>query len=735
MSIRTYRARLIDPQGNELDVTDRTDIGDFGAIANSPESDLSILTHNEVDFTLANDDGAVEEFLAGAGPNDVYQFIFERQNPDGSDWDRLFGGILDLPSSVQYDDMTRDAQITSFSFSKLLDRVDGTVIERTITAKTATVSDGSKSITIVTGGSTDIKVGDVITLDDGAGNTQDFTIDSVGSGVVVATETATQAYTAAAATVTTPYYRDLTPAALLAILAGAAGLDYEDLVTGRPMAPYPVTTPMPIDGLNLSGVARGLTVKSGAIDVQFGSLAAFQEAHSAGPTSPWVLSGAPADPLADWTPYGNTEPTARTLVATAVDNGREAWDHAGNARYDITEIVTGTGPYTHTLWLRKNATSYVTLDSLSAADNGPKWRFTQLDFDKANGRVWYSFARSDNSSKQFGYVDLTGGTKTAVDSSTVAAIRTVSQAGVLLLWTEDYATLKVYSLTSFGFLASIPLDKGMGQAGHWTARAVGSAIAWICRGPDGNGSWLAVLDAQTWTIRVRIPVAVANSAVFGGVTSTGAPFVTTGTPALLTRFPVGARDVLVGWAAGEWFVVSTCYDGVIRYADFSDKSGTECLKGLALACAGVATVDNFRTAVITPRQSMGAGASVATFSGFFASVRLPISSQYRASVKVTATDDQGNSIEAVAGDPADSARRLEIAADFVSSLGQAYSLAAATAAFLSMVGEELQITVDDDGTPVDALDRVTVGEKDYCVYSSQIDLDAEQLELVLLEVA
>lgn len=724
---RNYRATLTSPMGETLDLTPLLDMENLGSVSQELEDDLTQLTHSDFDLTIDNSDGTFEKFMMNAAPEDTYEFVLERERTYLPGWDRIFGGVLDIPS-LAYDDERKTADVTAFSYSKLMERASAVDIIRSVATKTATISSGGQTLTLVTGTFSDVIVGDTVEIDDGDDNSQTFTVNVVGSTTLTTIETADQAYTAATLTITTPFHRDKTPDYLLGLIAAEAGLDAPG-TSAQALATYPIATPMPIDGLNKNGIPFCCTPSGGYLSVVFKGSHSRKKTND--PAAAWVAWASASDPLVDWTPYMDAEPgTIATVAAGTGDIGKAVHDHAGNSYY----IAANQGGGTSTLSVYKNGVAYQTLDSFAGTPVGP-WRYARFERSAVWNYLWYSFVRGDATKTEFGYVDLAGPSKTVIDSSTVASFRYVHQRNALLVLKEGGATMDVWDMVSLSKAFTVTLPNGVGLADIWSARAVGVTatapyMAWICRGPTGLGTYVAIFETTSWQYVTSYKISDQNCMV--NASFQNQQDLAGGSRSHITRFATASESVVCGYAGGEWFVLAMAYAGVIRYADFSDMSCAKAAREVALLLNSLVSVGRYRELSLVNRIALGDGVSVADIGAPLTRVRRPISEIYRASVKVTGTDDSGNSIEVVAGDVGASASRLEVESDLATTEAVLTVVAASVLAFVSAVREQVDADFVDDGTTLTVFDRITTEGKDYVIYSAKTDLSQGEHSLVLL---
>ena len=135
------------------------------------------------------------------------------------------------------------------------------------------------------------------------------------------------------------------------------------------------------------------------------------------------------------------------------------------------------------------------------------------------------------------------------------------------------------------------------------------------------------------------------------------------------------------------------------------------------------------------RKTLGGGDVIADLGVPLTSIRMPVSEVYRSSVAVTGTDSSGETIKEVQGDSGDSARRLTVSSDLITTPGMALACALTTLQFVSQVREQRNVTVIDDGTPLAAFNRVTMADKTWLIYRIETDLEQQTHALTLLELA
>jgi hypothetical protein len=145
-------------------------------------------------------------------------------------------------------------------------------------------------------------------------------------------------------------------------------------------------------------------------------------------------------------------------------------------------------------------------------------------------------------------------------------------------------------------------------------------------------------------------------------------------------------------------------------------------------------VDRYKVLTIVNRNALSTGEAVTDIGIPLTSTRYPVSELYRAAVKVSGTDSSGSPINEIQGDQGDSARRLDVDSDLVTTPGMALACALVTLAFVSEIRRQRNVTVEDDGTLLSVFDRVTLEGVSYVIYKISTDLEQGTHDLTLLEI-
>lgn len=741
---------ITSPQGTTIDITSATELNSLGNISVSPESDLGILSHGDMAMTLNDPAGELESFFEGATPTDIYTLSVVREREDGSEWDRVFGGVLDLPYSLSYDDVTKRVHLVVYSYSKQLERTpaDGTagpttVIRRALSSKTATINVGTPLLQFLAGETADLAVGDVVRLSDGQ-KTEDFTIDRIISTTdAAATNPAAGTYASAYAEVVTPFYHDIGPTALLQKIADEAGVEFNDFALNTPLASFPIATPLSIAGLNLTGVPRSLVPVAGLLNTSFIGYGGFKKGL-ANPTATWTEPEGLGTPYLDWTPYHNSQPTpiasvpAAGSLANLPDVGIYAPDHINN-NFFMTE---GSGVAAAHLWRGTGGVWFDTDLGVSSTIIAPFLLACCVVDPLATG-VYMSY-RNSAGSKEFRYWNGAFATISTAVSGGLMILRYPSGPGSRLLVMFDDITKNIllWNLPGRTLGRTIPWMNSTDRFLPWTARCWGDTTVagaaskrWFTFLFERYGeTWVGIYDARgtysNWSFvaayrvsSLLSPATANNTLLFPAVQSYQTVMKTS-----------AGEEYAVGYAGGEWFVLSTDYTGVIRYADFKDSSCAKAARDVATVINAVVNFDAFGVMTVRKRKMLGTGDPVMDLGVPLASTRHPISDLYRSSVTVNGTLSSGGAINETQGASGDSARRLTISSDLITTPGMALACALTTLQFVSQIREQRDVTVIDDGTPLEIFDRVTMGGKTWVVYKLETDIEQKVRMMTLLDL-
>jgi hypothetical protein len=353
------------------------------------------------------------------------------------------------------------------------------------------------------------------------------------------------------------------------------------------------------------------------------------------------------------------------------------------------------------------------------------------DWDPANALLWGSL-RDTTGYKAIRTFDPVGLTYADVDITRCGQLRTCRYLDRMVLCDVATGELAFYATTG-SRVARERFTPPTGDVLLWTLRAWGTHLAFLISRYDGT--YIAIYDVQVSsspTTRDHVFTPAAFYRVSSEQTSYGSngAFLTIRTDALGAQYGFG-------FAGSEWFTLGSLFDGVIPAADFSEKSCAAAAKDIALVTGSILHVDNFKVLRLINRNTLGDGAPVADYGAPIERTRQPISDIYRASVEVKGTSQAGAAISEIADasdNHGDSARRLTVTADLVSTPGMALATAASLLAFVSRVRGAESDSVIDEGDPVQPFDKVTVGGRDLILFKLATDLATGTHALDLLEV-
>lgn len=767
------------PGGEVFDATDLLDIDNIGNVNETPEADLGVLTHGDIALLIDDIDGTFEAFVENAAVSDVYEVVLERQRLDGPEWEIVFGGVLDLPTSLVFDDIERTARVTAYSYSKKLERIPASVIARTVGFKTASINADTSQMNFLPGETDDIQVGDVIRLNNGQRKEEFTIIRIVDNKTAIVKAPAGNTFLSVFAEIITPYHRDFAPNKLLQLIAEQCGLSY-DVDPRMTLADFPVATPYKIGG---GVMARSpVSLVPATISTVSSVVATYKLADggpnrktSQGPIYYWEAGTASNNFQFDWTPYLTSEPgTIYDAAPGAVppvqaDTNAQYIGSLGGGGYYVSQVVTYTngvsgstagdkfqlladnhltlGSWYSRLSLYKNGVSVKVIEDIVNSGGGASGQFHTfngwLEWDTVNNILWISYqvvyysllSPSIRKLLWWRAVDSTLVTIDAAASGQLRMSRDMGSTGYMAFFdcairTDNgpvaNGTLKLFHCPQVPSVSTTPkYTKALAYDYPllWTLRFWSNRFAYLMQRPDGV--YCQVFDVE-------------DDGTSGG--ERFSPLVDFKVSSLRDSSgfltPVTWNDgnrMLVGYVGEEMFVVSDRYDGVVRYADFKDSSCAKAISDLAIAISGIAVVDDNKRITITSRRMLGSGDVVADLGVPLASKRRPIAETYRSGVVVDWTDAQGESGREIQGDRGDSARRLSISSDLVTSQGMALACALATLPFVSTVREQRDVTVEDDGTRLHVFDKVTMDGKEWLIYKIETNLDERTHSLTLLE--
>ncbi|MCE5246661.1 MAG: hypothetical protein ABFD84_01240 [Candidatus Polarisedimenticolia bacterium] len=708
MSVPRFHVELRTPDGAVWDVSDRIDGSAVSSLTEETDETLLTLTHSDVTLTLANRDGFFTRMFAGAKPGDAYDVTIDRFAGLGR-WSRVFGGTLDFPWSVDFDDYDRTCSIQAFAYTKLLEGATADGLKRTFSGVTGTVAASSSRLALTA--TTGLMPGDKLTLANGTTTETQVVARVVDSTHVVTVAAFTNAFTGAPVTLETPYYRGLTTAQLASSLAALAGITSVSVSIPAAFAAIPFPTVMDSQGLP-SGAPDAILEKSSSLYVYQGG----HRYYAADAMSAFVDGGADAVKQ-DWRPYLAAEPT--TLLAPSGDGVVDYVD-AAHPTYNVQADTQGN--YSIKINLYKNGAFVATLGTIPpGADNAPTLDSLSFDLAPQWGEVWASWAGS--------YLGTNGARKDVlrvVRATTAGAILWVDTShGGPVGSCDGGSRMAVAALPAGGGVSvyaaggslALTLAGVVSELSMHTFRRVGAfycCVGYLWRGKSAVSVW----DAETGALAATYEV------------SASAPTFATATCFTDNGGIVAEYD---GYAGGAWFSVSTRSSGVIPYADFSGMSVLDALKELAIVNAAVIEVTPYRELKITSRSLVGADRDPIPLSSPLKRRRRPVWESYRAYAKVTGKDEGDADVAGEAGAIGDSAHELDVDVHIPITLGLAGALAQAYASWFGAVREQRDAThAEPSSGPVHLYDRVLVDDRVWRVTKAQIDLYSVQADLQMI---
>jgi hypothetical protein len=594
----------------------------------------------------------------------------------------------------------------------------------------------------LTGEAADLEIGDVIRLNSGQFLESFTIIRFIDTSNAVISENAGRTFTSAFAEVLTQFFHDKSPSFLLPLIADLAGLDFNDLNLGSPLADFPIATPLSIAGLNVGGESLSLIPVGTTAEVTFDSNWGGKRKSLSAPTGVWSDGATTAFGQYDWTPYTRTEPGTKYNLNSSgnPDCGNDCVD------YDTGDIYTTV---VSTAMLRKNAVDVGVWTTAGDASNALQ---RTMEYEIISNRVFYSGYVSASGSPGVGasfrwvqFWDVATGFNDVFTYNTIAGgLRMIPYTpGLNILIMVEHVSNDVMFLnphsSPVAVLRTIPWGNTTDNILHHTWRLWGSDDVDLTKTTQRwlsvlferyQETWIAIYDARgtfnDWMLSAQYRVS-------GTISSRNVAGIINTTRAQQTVMNVAGQTVSVVFAGGVWSVFATHYAGVIRYANFEKSSCAKAARDIAVILNAIVDIDIFKVMSIVNRKALSSSTIVGELGPPLASMRRPISQVYRSSVSATGTDLNGGEINEVQGDQGDSARRITIDSDLITTAGMALATALTTFGFVSSVRGQRDVTVMDDGTIYSAFDRVTLDGSSYIIYSLHTDLEQETIDMVLLE--
>jgi len=722
------RITLLGPGGELMDITDRA-VDRLGSIEERVEELRTQLVHSDLDLEVDDYDGQIEALLTGVQPTDVWELVIEREVIERSRrrTRRIFAGQLDLPQAVQYDRKEKIVSLQVFGFSALLANASAETVRRTIGTLTGSVTAATNTVTVAPN-TTDLRVGDQIQLSNGV-----FEEDQVVSEVTSATQIKTvknwgSTFATSTLTVLTPYYRNKGIQFLAEALFDAAGVVDRDVQLDSDLASFPVATPMNRDGLPATA-PEDILDKAGYISMTFGT---GNRKQTTGPREGFADGAASNNARGDWRPYLATEPGTFPEHGTLLDIWRMglnpdsdpldnavAWNHGGNHDYHVlrTAVVTPS-PLSRVRYFRDG--SFVVLLDEVADEQG--YENLSIEYEPSAGRVWVSYDGSPAGGRTGTWTirESDGLDEQAVSGVGNGRLRYIQGLGRMahlsgagyppsILRLIDPATGTITSTHDLtAVLAGDTLD-------HWTLRIFGSNILALAYG--GARTRLMIFDFGFDLVAAYVVAASAASPRFLTVWTDTASSV----------------DYGIGYAGGLYFVIGNGYAGIVPYADFEGMSCAAALQELATISAATASVDLYKTGRLWARGYQRPTVA-ADLPEPIEQETFPVTEFYVGSVEATGKTEDGQDIAVLVGDPGDSARRLTVESNLITTEAIAMAVAQAQFAFYGRAVSQENGTFPLDPIPVPALAEVTLSGRSYLVMESSVHLQDSEQDLVLLEL-
>jgi len=194
------------------------------------------------------------------------------------------------------------------------------------------------------------------------------------------------------------------------------------------------------------------------------------------------------------------------------------------------------------------------------------------------------------------------------------------------------------------------------------------------------------------------------------------------------------REVAIGYAAGEYFVLSTRLDGVIPYADFTGLSCAGALKELAIASIAYLDTDRYNVVSLLQRPSFLSAPPVQTIADPLERTSIPIWEFYRTAVKVRGTDSLGASFSVIQGVDGGSAKMFELTSELIATPAMALAFSLLYFAYLNRNVSQENLRIDEPEEKVRVLQVVTFDDRKWLVTEVQSHTSDREQSLRLFEV-
>lgn len=681
-------ATLVNRFGEEIDVTERIELSAVSTFTEEFETETGDYKHSDVALSLRDGDGAMAAQFEGCTSTDIYQFIIDRDTGRRRPrYERMFAGILDLSKGVKIRTSARRVDVKVLSYSKLLEKASAENVRRTLSDVNVNTGSGSTLVTYEGGGLGVefgfLQPGDSITVTNYT-TSETQVIDRVDDISNLHTvDPWTNAFTNGVMTLATPYHRNRTVWNLFGLLLDEAGITDREIDDSTAIFETPICQPIATNGVAASAVPRSL--------IQYGTPQNIRVVFASGDmrdfsdfVSGAADAGAGTAGMGDLWPYFGGDDSAGAITRDGKsDNGEQCWDYDNVEWYAFTTehpllyqlVLKG---FTNSAGSGSPAHSKV-VDSSSAS----VYPYAYCDHEAgAGGKVWLSYTNLSAFSRAVKTYDPATDTLATIRTDASGPLRFiagdmlpgVTGSGIMLF--HNLVTLKFefYDAATATIIKTI--DPPSGDPRIWTFR-------WY-----EDLSLACVLYHYNGATRLRGWNTPNMDVAFDYVVS-----ATQSPVPLLTGIILDGVTYPFGYAAGNWFVLSSMLVGVVPYANFEGMSCAAALRELAEMAGCYATVDHYKVGKIlsriVPTTDVNARVLDEDPDGEeFAPLEEelePIWEEYRTSVKVSCDGLDDDKIEVIAGDTGDSANRLDVTADLPMTESMALLRASA---LLSYVGVE-----------------------------------------------
>lgn len=709
--LRQHRVTLTSPGGEEYDISSRVSLESIGRITYEIEEDLLQITYSDITLTVADPTGEIFALFEGVARGDAWEVIAERETGrDDLAWERIFGGLVEVPTGVKRDRSSMTVTLQVFGFAKLLELASAEDIKRTLDETTVSGSAGDQTLTFTAGDTTLLEVGDSLQIS-ADGKTETVVVQSITDSThLETTEDLQYNHTDAALTLETPYYRNTSLEWLSGQLFGAAGISDTNIQLPDSISSVPFLSPLNSEGIS-SLTPSAIVEKSDKLSV-FSIVSGVDKRYDADTISSGFGAGTSEAIRADWKPYRQTAP-ATYRDAGDYDDGSRAWDYDGGDYYAL-------GHATGSLTLKKNGTTIATVDSSS----GYTYRHRYVDFFPALGEVWVSFSGSslttwkrriecyDTSGTLLReFPDAGGGGIRSIDDDELIAVDSTARPSLTVL-----AVGPIVLYNADGPVLTLEARSGVQM---WTFKKMGSLGYFAVRFESGK-TYVTNWGTDGQIVSDNLISGTESARAYGAVFDGGGAL----TPAY------------VCFGGGVWYAFSTEFSGLVPYANFAGQSCSAAARELAKMGGCYLYVDEYKTAHLLGRNcaKLNEAEPYELPALLEAATDWPLSEWYRRSVQVTGSDEAGDEVSVIAGEGGDTANRLEIDLQMPLTSGFASSIAWAYVEYLSGLGRQI-----DGASPIPAdrtvkmLDRVIVEGVTWRVLRVEHDLESGQLSLRLVE--